>query len=77
MSTIAQTINERHIRGEGAARGREERGGALEILENVGFFLLTPVIGLAYAVGYGAVGMGALACYGLKAFGISCGIFKR
>ena len=76
MSTIAQTINERHIRGHEVKHRHEERGTLLNSLENVGLFLLTPVIGLGYAVGYGLVGMAAVFCYGLKAFGIRCGVFK-
>ena len=39
-------------------------------------FLAAPFIGLAFVVFYGTVGLVTVFCYGLKAFGIRCGIFK-
>lgn len=76
MSTIVQTINERHLKERGVSRRFGERGTAVDALENVAFFFLTPLLGLAYAIGYGVVGMAAVVCYGLKALGVSCGVFK-
>lgn len=75
MATITQTINARYLE-EKYRHAREERGTGREILQGVALFFATPFLGLAYAVSYGAIGLTALVCYGLKAFGVQCGVFK-
>jgi hypothetical protein len=76
MSTVAQTINERHLH-EGSHRRRESHGSGRDVAESIGLFLVTPFVALAFAVFYGLFGLAAVACYGLKAFGIRCGVFSR
>ena len=68
MTTHAATIGTRRI------AGREHH--SRDVVENIAFFMLAPLIGLAYAVSYGTIGLVTAFCYGLKAFGIKCGIFK-
>lgn len=76
MTTIAQTIAARHLEGKGYHADEVRRTGG-DVLRGVALFFATPFIGLAYAVSYGIIGMAAIACYGLKAFGVQCGIFKN
>ena len=76
MTTIVQEINERHLQGEGH-KHREKRGSGLDIVEDVGLFLATPFIGLGFVLFYGIAGLAAIACYGLKAFGVQCGLFSN
>ena len=76
MTTIAQSINESHLRRERHKR-REGRGTAIDILEDVALFLAAPFIGLGFALFYGLVGLAVIACYGLKAFGVQCGLFSN
>lgn len=78
MTTVAQTINERHLRGEHSRRReREEKGTAGDVFRDIALFLATPFIGLGFAVFYGLVGLAVIGCYGLKAIGVQCGIFKK
>ena len=76
MASVAQTIAERHLQGAGAGFHREH-GTVEEGLKGVGLFFATPFIGLAYLVAYAFIGAGAVACYGLKAIGVQCGVFKN
>ena len=76
MTTVAQTIAERHLRNSGAGDHEAKRGSAVEVLGNVGLFFATPFLGLAYAAIYGVVGLAVVFCYGLKAFGVSCGLIN-
>ena len=57
-----------------AEAGREHYGR--DVFENITMLMLAPLAGLAYIVGYATFGLVTAFCYGMKAFGIKCGIFK-
>jgi len=56
--------------------GNTAHGDAAGNLGSVLLFLVAPFAGLAYVVGYGLIGTAAIFCYGLKAFGVRCGMFR-
>ena len=76
MTTIAQTIAARHLAGEGRGYHLDVEATGRGTFRNVALFFAAPFFGLGYAVVYAFVGLGAIACYGLKAVGIQCGVFK-
>ena len=75
MTTATHTMSEQHLKGA-AREFQEGRGTRQDALVNIALFFATPFVGLAYLAGYAFVGAGAVLCYGLKAFGIQCGVFK-
>lgn len=75
MTTISQTIAARNFDG-GSSGISHGHGTARDAAGNVALFIAAPFIGLGYGAVYALVGMGAIACYGLKAIGIQCGVFK-
>lgn len=75
MTTATRTMSEQHLKG--AARDLQEgHGTRQDALVGIALFFATPFIGLAYLAGYAFIGAGAVLCYGLKAFGIQCGVFR-
>jgi hypothetical protein len=54
----------------------EGHGTGQDALQGIALFFAAPFIGLVYLVTYAFIGVGAVLCYGLKAFGIQCGVFK-
>jgi hypothetical protein len=55
---------------------REEHESAFGAAQQLFLFFAAPFVGLAYLVAYALVIGTAVLCFGLKAFGVRCGIFK-
>ena len=75
MTTATQTMLEQHLKGAGREL-QEGHGTRQDAFVNIALFFATPFVGLAYLAGYAFIGAGAVLCYGLKAFGVQCGVFK-
>lgn len=77
MSTLSHAMRLRFA--EVKKRSHEDTAlrRVLEVSENIALFIATPLVGLLYVLAFTVVGAAAILCYGLKAFGVRCHIFRR
>lgn len=77
MSTLSDTMRVHFA--EVKKRSHEDTAlrRVLEVSENIALFIAIPFVGLLYVLSFAIVGLVAVFCYGLKAFGIKCRTFHR